>query len=149
MAAELSLKFHRLSLPLFRILCPVLVAAALAIVPGCGDPEEQRNEALREEIIAVHDRAMDKIGLMFSLEMKLTNEPPAGARQEEVERRIDALKEANRAMFQWMNQYQTLGIQGDIAADSRYRLDQLEQIRAVGRLTDRAIEEAEQLLSGD
>jgi hypothetical protein len=149
MAAEVPLRFRRPPLPVFRILCLVLFATALAIQPGCRDPEEQRNEALRKEIIEVHDRAMDKIGLMFSLEMKLKNEPPAGVKEEEIERRIDALKEANRAMFRWMNQYQTLGIEGDTAADTRYRLDQLEQIKEVGRLTDRAIDEAEQLLSGN
>lgn len=91
---------------------------------------------------------MDKIGLMFSLEMRLKNKPPAGVEEEEVKRRIDLLKEADRAMFHWMNHYQPLGIEGDTAADTRYRLDQLEQIREVNRLTDRAIEEAELLLSG-
>jgi len=134
---------------LLRGLFTALVFAALAVQPGCSSPQEKQNEALRKEIIEVHDRAMDKIGLMFSLEMKLKNEAPAGAAEDLIEARIEALKEANSAMFRWMNQYQTLGVGGDIEADNRYRLDQLEQIREVGRLTDQAIEEAERMLPGN
>lgn len=134
---------------LIRSLHALLLCAALAVQPGCSSPQEKENEALREEIIEVHDRAMDKIGLMFSLEMRLKNEPPADAPEETIEARIKALKEANRAMFRWMNQYKTLGVEGDIEADNRYRLEQLERIKEVGRLTDRAIEEAELMLSGN
>jgi hypothetical protein len=134
---------------LLRSLLCVTVFAVLAVQLGCSSPEEKRNEALREEIIEVHDRAMDKIGLMFALEMKLKNESPAGVPEELINKRIEALKEANRAMFRWMNQYQTLSVAGDTAADSRYRIEQLEQIKEVSRLTDQAIAQAHQLLSGD
>lgn len=132
-----------------RSLLCVLVLAVLTVQAGCSSPEEKRNEALREEIIEIHDRAMEKIGLLFALEMKLKNEAPAGVPEDLISRRIEALKEANRAMFRWMNHYQTLGLEGGTAADNRYRLEQLEQIKEVSRLTDQAIAEAERLLSGD
>jgi len=149
MAAELSLIPPPRRLTWLYRLCYLFVTAVLTVQPGCSDPQERRNEVLREEIIEVHDRAMAKIGLMFSLEMKLKNEPPPGETEELINERITALKEANRAMFRWMNQYQPLGVEGDTAADTRYRLEQLEQIKEVGRLTDQAISDAEQLLSGD
>lgn len=149
MAPPLPLTTHVHRLRRIRSFFCALAFAALAVQAGCGDPEEKRNEALREEIIEVHDRAMDKIGLMYMLETKLKNEPPAGASEELIDRRVEALQEANRAMFGWMNRYQPLGVAGDTAADNRYRLEQLEKIKEVSRLIDQAIAEARQLRSDD
>ena len=42
-------------------LWPLLVCSLL-LVAGCSDPLREENERLRNQIIAVHDQAMDKIG---------------------------------------------------------------------------------------
>ncbi len=124
------------------LLCPLLLPG------GCSDPLQEENEKLRNEIITVHDLAMDKIGYMYALETRLRNlEPSAELTQETIESRITALQEANRAMFKWMNQYQTLFIAEDLAEDNRYRQEQLVKIETLERMTSEAISAAEQLLS--
>lgn len=145
MAEYLSLTKWRRRARRFKAALAILLAALLACQFGCTNPQAEKNEALRKEIIEVHDRAMDKIGTMFALEMKLKNDPPPGLGRELIDRRVAALQEANRAMFAWMNQYQTLAVADDIEADTRYRLEQLALIKEVGRLTDQAIADAEQM----
>lgn len=145
MAQYLSLTKWRRRARRFKAALAILLAALLACQFGCTNSQAEKNEALRKEIIEVHDRAMDKIGTMFALEMKLKNDPPPGLGRELIDRRVAALQEANRAMFAWMNQYQTLAVADDIEADTRYRLEQLALIKEVGRLTDQAIADAEQM----
>ena len=52
-------------------------------------------------------------------------------------------------MFSWMNQYQTLFVDDDLSLDNEYRRKQPEMIRAVSRLTNSAITEAEQILEAN
>jgi hypothetical protein len=117
---------------------------------SCSDPLATENEALRTQITEVHDEAMAKIGYMFELETQLKNLPSdprlPNAR---LESSVDALQRANRDMFSWMNQYQTLFVADDLSLDNEYRRTQLEMIRAVSRLTDSAISDAEQILEAD
>ena len=85
---------------------------------------------------------------MYGLATRPKNLEPAGAQAKaSIDQRIAALQEANRAMFKWMNQYQTLFVAEDLAEDNRYRREQLEKIETVGRMTGEAIGEAEQILS--
>ena len=146
MAAFLSLSAVRTSSVWF------LMGASIVILSlfGCSDPLATENEALRTQINLVHDEAMAKIGYMFELETRLKKFPsnpklPA----EHLERSVDALQQANRDMFSWMNQYQTLFVADDLSLDNKYRREQLEMIRAVSRLTDSAITDAEQILEAD
>lgn len=146
MAAKLSLN-SGLPVILRAVVATLIVVCGLS---GCPDPQAQKNEALRDEIIQVHDEAMDKIGYMFTLETRLgrLQAGPAASR-ESIDTAVIALQEANSAMFRWMNQYQTLLVGGDISRDNEYRRRQLEMIREVGRMTNNAIGGAEQILAGD
>ena len=126
------------------------VVTVLLTVCGCSDPAAEENEALREKIIEVHDEAMDKIGYMFVLETRLKKlQPSPEVPADTLEESIAALQQANREMFGWMNQYQTLYVTGDISQDTRYRRQQLEKIEAVSTLTTEAIAAAEHILSAD
>ena len=117
---------------------------------SCSDPLATENEALRTQITEVHDEAMAKIGYMFALETQLKNLPSdPRLPNERLESSVDALQQANRDMFSWMNQYQTLFVADDLSLDNEYRRTQLEMIRAVSRLTDSAISDAEQILEAD
>ena len=146
MAAKLSLNSG-----LYMILGSVVATLILVLgLSGCPDPQAQKNEALRDEIIQVHDEAMDKIGYMFTLETRLGRLQAGPAPSKEaIDTAVKALQEANSAMFRWMNQYQTLLVGGDISRDNEYRQQQLEMIREVGRVTNQAIGGAEQILAGD
>ena len=105
---------------------------------------------MRETIIEVHDEAMDKIGYMFVLETRLKKlQPSPDLPADTLADSIAALQQANREMFGWMNQYQTLYVTGDITQDTRYRRQQLEKIEAVSTLTNEAIAAAEHILSAN
>jgi len=116
---------------------------------GCTDSEVKENNVLRKEIISVHDEAMDKIGYMYELESKLKDQLPqiTQERKKSFEQAIADLQLANRKMFDWMHQYQTLATNSMISEDNIYRRIQLEKIRTVQELTNEAIAEAEQLLT--
>lgn len=146
MAAHLSLmKALSLSRSLWLV-----AAIVLLTLWGCSDPLADENEALRKEIIEVHDEAMDKIGYMFMLETRLKKVAPAPElSQESIDKSIAALKQANTEMFRWMNQYQTLYVDDDLGRDNSYRRQQLEKIRAVGRMTRQAIDDAEHILAAN
>ena len=130
---------------------PWLTAVSVLLsVWGCSDPAAEENEALRETIIEVHDEAMDKIGYMFVLETRLKKlQPSPDVPADTLADSIAALQQANREMFGWMNQYQTLYVTGDITQDTRYRRQQLEKIEAVSTLTNEAIAAAEHILSAN
>ncbi len=131
---------------LSSILAPFLVA--LCLVCSCTDEQNRENSRLREEIITVHDRAMDKIGLMYELEIKLqtlaTNDP---ARKKTFDQAISDLQNANKMMFDWMHQYQTLAVDSEPEKDNVYRRQQLLMIREVQRLTDESIGISETILA--
>ena len=125
-------------------------AAVVLTIGGCTDPLEEENDRLRNQIIAVHDEAMEKIGHMYLLETRLKKLESSAARDGgAITSAIEALQSANREMFSWMNQYQTLFVADDLSLDNRYRKEQLEMIQAVGRMTTEAIADAEHLLESD
>lgn len=128
----------------------LVVAAVILTLCGCSDPLAEKNEALRNEIIEVHDQAMDKIGYMFVLESRLKKMVPGPKLStNKIESSIAALKQANKEMFKWMNQYQTLFVAEDINRDNAYRQQQLEMIQVVARMTNMAIADAEHIFAAD
>jgi hypothetical protein len=146
MAAFLPLSAARTS-GMAPLLCAL---TAILTLWGCSDPLAGENEALRDQITEVHDEAMAKIGYMFELETRLKKlRPDQKLSADLLDSSIDALQQANREMFSWMNQYQTLFVADDLSLDNEYRREQLEMIEAVARLTDAAISDAEQILAAD
>jgi len=120
----------------------------LCFVISCTDEQSRENTRLREEIIAVHDQAMDKIGHMYELEIKLhALEEPDPGEKKVVEQAISALQNANNIMFDWMHQYQTLAVDSEPDKDNVYRRQQLLEIKEVQRLTDEAIRMSESILA--
>ncbi len=146
MAAYLSL----ITAPPLSRGCWLTAAAVLFLLWGCSNPLAEENDNLRKEIIEVHDQAMDKIGYMFILESRLKNmQPDPNLSQDSIDITIEALQQANKEMFRWMNQYQTLFVNDDLSRDNSYRQQQLEMIRSVARMTNLAIADAEQILAAD
>jgi len=124
-----------------------LPLALLFVIPACTDDNTIENRKLRDKIIEVHDEAMDKIGYMYELELKLGNISIAdNAQKKSIDRAISALQKANKMMFDWMHQYQTLAVDPEPVKDNAYRQEQLLMITEVQRLTNESIERAEKLL---
>ncbi len=122
-----------------------VMASPLLMLNACRDPLFDENDQLREEIIIVHDGAMEKIGLLYDLQKRLNTK--TGCSTECVEY-IHTLQQADEAMFAWMRQYRPLPADKDLEDDTRYRRQQLEQIKEVQRLMEKAIREAETYLKG-
>lgn len=120
-----------------------VLASPLLVLTGCKDPLIDENDQLREEIINVHDGAMEKIGLLYDLQKRLKTETGCSAECEEY---IRTLQQADEAMFAWMRHYRPLPAGKDLEDDTRYRRQQLEQIKEVQRLMEKAIREAEAYL---
>ncbi len=120
-----------------------LLASLLLMLAGCRDPLIDENEQLQEEIITVHDGAMKNIGLLYDLQKRLKTEIDCSAECEEY---IRTLQQADEAMFAWMRHYRPLPAGRDLEADTRYRRQQLEQIKEVQRMMEKAIREAEAYL---
>ena len=123
------------------------ILALLFVIPACTDEQTRENNRLRDEIIEVHDEAMDKIGSMYELELKLGNSSIAdSAQKKSIDNAISALQRANKMMFDWMHQYQTLAVDPELGKDNTYRHEQLLMISEVQRLTDESIKLSEKLL---
>ena len=130
--------------------CLAPILALVLALAACADEQTEENNRLREEIIAVHDEAMEKIGFMYELEVKLQMIPDADPlRQQSIDRVIADLQQANKKMFDWMHQYQTLAVSGEIAKDNSYRRQQLHLIQEVQRLTDTSIEMSLDILNNN
>ena len=128
----------------------LVVTAVILTLYGCSDPLARENEALRSEIIEVHDQTMDKIGYMFVLESRLKKMVPGPQlSRNKLDSSIVALQYANKEMFRWMNQYQTLFVADDLNRDNAYRQQQLEMIQTVSKMTTLAIADAEHILAAD
>lgn len=123
-----------------------LILALLFVIPACTDEQTRENTRLRDEIIEVHDEAMDKIGYMYELELKLGNITADSSQKKAIDNAISALQKANKMMFDWMHQYQTLAVDPELKKDNTYRHQQLLMISEVQRLTDESIEQSEKLL---
>lgn len=125
-----------------------LLGLLLLFLSGCSNELETKNNHLREEIIRVHDLAMAKIGYMYELEIKLQDLVSADSSERTaIKASVSNLQKANRMMFNWMHQYQTLAVEGSLEADNHYREQQLILIKEVQQITDESIEMSEKLLA--
>ena len=135
-----------LSMSVSKWICVFMLALPVLVLAGCRDPDAKENERLRIAVERVHDKAMARIGYMFELstELKTRATECAAVAAQQIEADIAALEAADRAMFDWMHQYQSLFVDEDIRIDNQYRQVQLTLISEVDRLTDDAISAAEQ-----
>jgi hypothetical protein len=142
-----ALVMHTIAPILLKELLVVAIVMVL-LLPGCQNAAVQENDHLREEIIRVHDLAMEKIGYMYELEVKLEDLSVADRdTEDEIKKAISHLQTANTMMFDWMHQYQTLAVESTLEKDNEYRSTQLLMITKVQQQTDRAIQISEKLLN--
>lgn len=121
-----------------------------------GDAENEtinRNEALKEEVIAIHDEVMPKMGALRSHQKRLTEEAAeletrdAANYKEEIEKRrqiAGELDQAYEGMFVWMRQFRP---QLDEMSDEEgraYLLDQKDKVTRVNEDIKGALHRAEE-----
>ena len=126
----------------------------LALSFSCGPSPSEKNQQLRDEVIAVHDEVMPLMGKLKSLEKE------AASAAEELEAsgsedttRIEELKalafdlnQAYEGMFVWMRQYETED--GELTPEEvkAYLDDQMSKVSVVNEDIKAALEKAEELL---
>lgn len=92
-----------------------LIFTLLMFVQACGNKQVEENKTQREQVIAVHDEVMPKMGQLKSLEKaalqkaeELQNsETPDQAKIDELKNLASQLNLAYEGMFVWMRQYNT------------------------------------------
>ncbi|MBS4070392.1 hypothetical protein ACFPIK_10645 [Algoriphagus aquatilis] len=92
-----------------------LIFTLLIFVQACGNKQVEENKTQREQVIAVHDEVMPKMGQLKSLEKaalqkaeELQNsETPDQAKIDELKNLASQLNLAYEGMFVWMRQYNT------------------------------------------
>lgn len=132
-----------------------LVLATFFILTSCGEKGPSADQKMRDEIIAVHDEVMPKIGELKSLEKKaitkaeeLTGVEPVDETQlEEYKSLAYDLNHAHEAMFIWMRQYETED--GELSDEELkiYLEDQLDRVKDVNKEVKEALERAEKDLN--
>lgn len=91
-----------------------LIFSSFLFLNACGPKGPSENEILREEVVAVHDEVMAKMGRLKSLERKALEkveelesmEPLDSAKVQEYKALAYDLNHAHDSMFEWMHQYE-------------------------------------------
>lgn len=112
------------------------------------------NEALKEEVIAIHDEVMPKMGALRSHQKKLTEEAAELERrdallyQEEIENRRQLAMELDQAydgMFVWMRQFRPQELdEMDEEGGRTYLLEQKDKVIKVNEDIKSALKRAEE-----
>lgn len=124
------------------------------IFQSCGNSQEEANKKLREEVIAVHDEVMPKMGQLKSLEknsLQMAEELANG--QEPDSAKIAALKslaveldQAYEGMFVWMRQYDVEDGEKSPEEVRIYLEDQIEKVTEVNAQIKAVLAKADSLL---
>lgn len=97
-----------------RSVLTILTFSFLLIFQSCGNQQVEENIKLREEVIAVHDEVMPKMGQLKSLEKTALqmaedlskSQTPDEAKIQELKSLAVELDQAYENMFVWMRQYE-------------------------------------------
>lgn len=131
-----------------------LILTSFLLINGCEPKGPSENEKLREEVIAVHDEVMPKIGQLKSLEGKALEkaeelesaEPVDSAKVEEFKALAYELNHAHQAMFDWMHQYETEDGEKTQEELGKYLEGQMDLVTEVNSEIKEALAKADELL---
>jgi len=107
---------------------------------GNEEPEEEMvedpNQALYEQVMAIHDEVMPKMEDIYKIKSQLqeqiANTPDMVVeRREKIEKMIKELDSANNLMMDWMHQFDPLPDSVDEEESRAYLENQMEKIKAV------------------
>ncbi|MFC5625133.1 hypothetical protein [Algoriphagus winogradskyi] len=131
-----------------------LILSSFFVINACGPKGPSENELLREEVIAVHDEVMPKMGQLKSLERKAlekveeleSESSEDSSRIQEYKALAYDLNHAHEAMFIWMRQYEPKD--GDQSPEEikKYLEAQMELVTEVNVEMKEALAKADELL---
>ncbi len=124
----------------------LLAGLLLVLATSCQNPEIEKNRALAEEVMAVHDEAMAKMTQMHELRLQLEGRANGGDPEPEITAAIEALQQAHRLMMTWMRDYRPPQTDEALQQAGDYLLDQRQKIQLVSDAIETSIDRAERLL---
>lgn len=131
-----------------------LVFNLLIFFQSCGNKQVEENKAQREQVIAVHDEVMPKMGQLKSLEKAAlqkaeelqSSDTPDLAKIESLKSLASQLNQAYEGMFVWMRQYDTEDGEQTPEEVKAYLDEQLLLVSKVNEDIKAALAQAELLL---
>ena len=134
----------------------ILALAFLAF--SCGPNEQEKQKIAKgEAVMAVHDEAMPKMGLLTKKRAELkevvqqmkadTTHPFDSAFAENATEVMVQLQKASDSMMDWMHNYKYPADDVPFAEAIQYIDEQKAEIEAIRNQTDQVLEDAEKLLS--
>ena len=121
---------------------------------SCGNKQVEENKAHREQVIAIHDEVMPKMGQLKSMEKaalqkveELQNsDSPDQAKIEALKNLATQLNQAYEGMFVWMRQYSTEDGEQAPEQNKAYLDEQLVLVSKVNEDIKAALAQADSLL---
>lgn len=131
-----------------------LVFTLFIFIQACGNKQVEENKTQREQVIAVHDEVMPKMGQLKSMEKAALQKAEELQNSDTPDqKKIDALKnlaaqlnQAYEGMFVWMRQYNTEDGEKTPEEVKAYLEEQLVLVSKVNEDIKAALAEAELLL---
>ena len=118
--------------------------------------EQQEVSELEDQVIAIHDEVMPRMGTLVSLKDQLISKNSAletsgnqGAKDLVIINSlvIDNLDQAHESMMDWMRNFEPVDLEGDPDINKTYLQEELVKINSVKELVENAIEAAEEALA--
>ncbi|UZR96386.1 hypothetical protein [Chondrinema litorale] len=81
-----------------------LIFISLLVISCSGSTEKDTQVTLKDEVLKIHDEAMDKMGVLYSFETKLKEEFDS-TQTETYDKAITELSKAQEDMMEWMRNY--------------------------------------------
>jgi paraquat-inducible protein B len=127
----------------------------LVLLVSCKDQQEQAKDELYERVMTIHDEIMPKMGDLSKYKKELEQKIDELASKSEVdsaqirdlEETIEELDNSHEAMMGWMHQFDN-DFEGQVNEEiMKYLNVQLDKIEEVGKMTNAALQDAQDQLA--
>jgi len=133
-----------------------IILITLALLVGCSDQKKSAVDELKDNVMAVHDEVMPKMGDIMKYKKQLNNRIDElvddGAEENaekiaELKKAVDNLDNSHKDMMNWMHQFNSNF--DDMVEDEimKYLNEQMKKIENVANTTNAALKNAEEILS--
>ena len=134
----------------------ILVFVTLIFTFACNEKKKNAVEELKEKVFAVHDEIMPKMGDIMrykkQLNKRIDDLNDAGADENaekitELKKVVEELDSSQEGMMNWMHEFNSNF--DDMVEDQilKYLNDQMTKIENVAKATNKALNDAEEILS--
>lgn len=130
---------------------PIFILTVLFMY-ACGEKKKEASEMLYDQVMAVHDEIMPKMGDIMKYKKQLRQKAELlsaeadSAQVAAINKAISGLDKAHDEMMGWMHEFDPNFDKGTQEEIMKYLNNQKEKIEKVGSVTNEAIQNAIELL---